>query len=411
MGAVLVKCIHYGKTDHQLQSPISELNIDCLEEIFEWMSISDLLSFRRTCKRYKKAVDHFIRSYYPAIGTIRITENNLKKFLNLGTNTLIRKIIISIKNTSVKRDQIERIKGTLIQLEYLLIERLKFKGHFYDDFLKFCPNLIILHIEYCNILKVGTGNEWLLKRYPTLKIVVFNGTHGVNHVEEIEMKTFLKKNPNIQHFCITMDFFLKHKYLFCSTDFIFKTMNVHIDISSGAVFLKFLDFLNEYYKLLLSQKKIKFQWLIPKLNDFYMDHVPNVFPMLPDLNQFHFLRGNPMYLIFNTEIGNFKNITHVFLNEVNFDQVLPLIQYNNKLKYINIADLKEGIHFKNGIIDLKAINKERQKLTGACKIEITVEGKIYLATKHAMMATNFSLIELKPKHAYYSKMKPKEKKF
>lgn len=114
MGAVLVKFIHYGKTD-ALQSPITKLNIDCLEEIFEWMSISDLLSFCRTCKRYKKTVDHFIRSYYPALGTILITKNNFKKFLGLGTNTLIRKFIPSILDTKVTRKQIERIKGTLIQ--------------------------------------------------------------------------------------------------------------------------------------------------------------------------------------------------------------------------------------------------------------------------------------------------------
>lgn len=121
--------------------------------------------------------------------------------------------------------------------------------------------------------------------------------------------------------------------------------------------------------------------------------------MLPDLNEINFLRGNPVYLFMDIEKENFKNIGYFDLKQATFDQILLIIQRFAKLRYIRIMKLKGGFYCKNDIIDLKTLNEERKKLIGACKTEILVKQKIYIATKHAMMKTNFSLIELKPLEA------------
>lgn len=44
----------------KLPSPMLKLNADCFEELFEWLSVADLLTLRRTCKRLQQMVDYFI---------------------------------------------------------------------------------------------------------------------------------------------------------------------------------------------------------------------------------------------------------------------------------------------------------------------------------------------------------------
>lgn len=418
MGAKLAKNFRGDAaiTD-ETQSPISELNIDCLEELFTWMSLADLFAFRRTCKRYKQAVDHYIRTYYPAIGTVYISDRNLVKFLCFGTNTLVKKIVLNVHRRTISRDHINRIKDTLRQVEDLEIMFLKFNGDFYSDFLQFCPNLKNLHIQYRDTLKIGTGNKWLLRHYPKLEFVTFFDIgQNFNTVKRVEMKRFLKLNTNIKRFGASAKFFLRHRKLFCKPNNIFDDLYILIDNCFEATMIqlfRFLDTLKEhrYYTRIDSngtptKNAIRLLWYIENFEVFHMNYIPAVFPMLPDLKELRFLHGLPAYLTMETTIDSnaqikSKNITYVDLERATMDQVLPFIQNNAQLEYIRIETLKVGIHFKKNVIDLRAINTEREKLNDACKTEILVRHNIFMATKRALMQTDFSLIELKPLHAYY----------
>lgn len=52
------------------------------------------------------------------------------------------------------------------------------------------------------------------------------------------------------------------------------------------------------------------------------------------------------------------------------------------------------------ILDLRGLNKEREKLTFAKKILIYVKEDIFLATKWALTQTEFNLIEMKRIDSY-----------
>lgn len=78
------------------------------------------------------------------------------------------------------------------------------------------------------------------------------------------------------------------------------------------------------------------------------------------------------------------------------DDLLPLIRQAAKLKKMKVIDLENGTHFSetSKIIDLIALNNERETLAYAQKITFYVKEDIYLATKFALGETNFNLIRL-----------------
>lgn len=48
----------------ELQPDIFKLNVDCFEEIFDYLSLGDLASFGRTCKRMQQVAGHWFRENY-----------------------------------------------------------------------------------------------------------------------------------------------------------------------------------------------------------------------------------------------------------------------------------------------------------------------------------------------------------
>lgn len=391
MGANLVKYSYYG--ENQYQSPIMELNIDGLKEIFGYLPLTDLLSFRRTCIRFKKAVDNYIKTCLPNDGSILLTDENIIKFLHIQPNnffSLIKEIRFNIVRTIVTRGQMERIKGILSQVTTIKVDQLKFHGDFYGNFLKFCPNLKHLHIKYDRVLKMGTGNEWLLQRYPTIDDILFDDIN-YDGTKIVEMKTFFILNPQIKNFTTTMNFFLEHQDLFYDDNIHLKKLKLIISSEFDDKLLHFLELLSKYQENREqlngnnTENEIKMIWKFPVIN-LDMDFLSKAIPTISDLKQFECFSGTQMSLCMNFTK---KFVDNTYIVKTSFYNVLQLVRNLRKLRVIIIEDLEYG-----NVLDLVAINKERQLLNGACKTKLYVGHDIYFATKLAMKMTKFSLIEL-----------------
>lgn len=64
-------------------STIVDLDIDCLEELFEWLSLCDLRALRATCKRMKIAVNYYVRLTYPkGFGKLEICDSDAENLQN-----------------------------------------------------------------------------------------------------------------------------------------------------------------------------------------------------------------------------------------------------------------------------------------------------------------------------------------
>lgn len=81
----------------------------------------------------------------------------------------------------------------------------------------------------------------------------------------------------------------------------------------------------------------------------------------------------------------------------------PNIYNYNLLPIITIEWLEAGAHFipKTKVVNLLALNREREQLPGAQKITLHVDEESYLATKWAFGETDLKFIRLKRNTSYW----------
>lgn len=94
-------------------------------------------------------------------------------------------------------------------------------------------------------------------------------------------------------------------------------------------------------------------------------------------------------------ISNLMYIERVIVEWSFCDDILPFIRHAARVKEIRIYNLEEGSYFEDDVIDVAALNRERERLIGACKQTIYVKEKIILATIWAGMPTRSNLVQLK----------------
>ena len=85
------------------------------------------------------------------------------------------------------------------------------------------------------------------------------------------------------------------------------------------------------------------------------------------------------------------NLQCICLLDKSMTFIHPFIR---ELKHLSRIIVISSIPSYETILDLSALNKERENLVGACKVEIHVPENTFLATKFAI-GTSRSLIEIK----------------
>lgn len=115
---------------------------------------------------------------------------------------------------------------------------------------------------------------------------------------------------------------------------------------------------------------------------------------MPELNELCFDYGHEE-IDFNSNAKNLINVERIYFRNTQVENIISFIRYAPKVKEIQVDNLQEGTHFQNGIIDLKALDKERSELPGVCKITIYVSEKVFLSTKRALMKSELGLVTIK----------------
>lgn len=161
------------RPNEEIEPEIFKLNPHCFYEIFDRMMLPDLNSFARTCKTMQQFAGEFFQKQYKTVqaefanGEIYSTDTN--SFSLNGFGTFIQRILIdldrmehfayfsknckdSIKEIHLKMVQlnqakIQQIKDIVGKVEVIKLTSCEFDGDFYEEFLKFAPNLKHLAIE------------------------------------------------------------------------------------------------------------------------------------------------------------------------------------------------------------------------------------------------------------------------
>lgn len=101
--------------------------------------------------------------------------------------------------------------------------------------------------------------------------------------------------------------------------------------------------------------------------------------------------------------NNLINLKYIRFASASIDDIMPFIRRSVDLKRISIYEFEAGVHFNTDthVIDLLALNREREKLPDADKITLYVDERIYLETRWAIKETDLKFIRLR-REAYFS---------
>lgn len=404
-----------GALSPQLTSRIFELNIDCFEELFEWLSFKDLLALRQTCKQFKKIVDYYIKEYYPAVkigyGILRLQRPYIGRlrFLDPIIIKSIKKLRLDVIDLSLA--EISIMKDLLSHIEVLDLGNWEIEHDFYEVFLQFCPKLKYLSIdEVSGDTLMGAGNQWLLRQYPLLEnFAIKDSIDAFYEGKEItQLETFFRINPNIRTFSTTLHFLWENRNWLRGSNIQFDQLNVEFfptvfldvdDINNmfGLVHELYQDGLFKklhFYGLCVYAEEMSQISLLPALEKVHLREVEENLIVPPSLKVLNLYNGSD---IKNPEVlaKNIPNVEHIYLRTAKLTDILPFIRLSASVREIRVADLENGTYFQNGIINLNALNEERRKLNGAKKITIYVWEQICLSMKWAGIKTSCTLLELR----------------
>lgn len=395
-------------SNNEPTSFIFKMDIDCFEELFDYLSVNDLLAIRCTCKRFKKLVNYYIKMNCPNLMRAKLDDNNIEMFRQMDASTieLINQLTVSV-GSDLDGNQFALIKDFLAKPRKIFIDKWQTNPDFYNIFLKYCTNVKILNINRRDFNpEVITSNEWLHHQYPSLEYISLKVVLK-NEIDELE--TFFQLNPNIHGLSMHMDYLYQIGMRFVAAGITFDRIHFfepYID----EVCMQFLKSLYDkgFYKRLNldgdfllddpidnpaeSVMTLTHIGLEVMQSEYLIFTIPQM-ATLKELCFFQCCENMPHYENVKNNVERF-NAGHATPNGI-----IAFVSKFPKLKHFYIK-----LMFHKVDLDLAAINKARESLPGACKTTIYVNGMVYLATKWTSKTTNFNLIELKREYVDWDQL-------
>lgn len=400
-----------GTSSGDPQAQIFKMDIDCFEELFEWLSLEELLVLRQTSKRFKQLADYYIREYYPGFkfsyGNVMIYNiSDLSDFCDLDPeNTNLIKQVHFLPD-SLDDEKIDHLKGIFSKVELLGMTVCLIEAYFYKSFHQFCTNITNLIVDFCTLcMKERKHMEWLKKKYPKLQYVWFEDDLSEGPLHVPELKKFFKLNPNVQTFSTSFRFLSENQWILgfdVRLDLLKINANRNGRIDQDCNLLRelyqqgFYKRLHVNYKYDYSEDKWNQIQTLPAVEALYLN-LGNVTPIVLPSHWKNSLRelGIDEFSSFSDKVNlasNTMNVERVCLSSCDLTDILKFVRHSAKVKEIRVDNI---LDCENGTIDVRALNKERKQLVGACKQTIYVEEDIVLKTKWAGFPIKYSLIQLK----------------
>lgn len=438
---------------------IFKLDIDCFEETFDYLWFEELCFMSHTCKRLNQVAGYCFQQNYQGYVVCDSNgfgrQFGSKTFKMKHLIPFIQKIDVSsingIDHFYEERSKFHQLKQLQVHCAktYNMDEFMEFSemldagydvdeieemfdkdsGMFEVDDLKdfSMPNLEDLQLAKCDL---GTKFHEIIERFPKLKRLQFDTCEGkydwlsrkYPNLEYLQIVSyicgsvkgipaFLEQNPNIRKFATNQQFLSENRNEFMNTNVKLDDLAVWMDSFLTKRYCELLKNLYEhgvYKKLQIYVGKISSQKDIDQLasiNGLTKLSVLEMFDenysllALKNLEELHLLYmvdevyDEDDYEAMATQLVHLKRI-HV--KEISMNSITPFICRSVEMQQIVVETLDSyGDYFNRGIINLRALNKEREKLPGAQKITLYVEEKYYLATKWALGETDLALIRLK----------------
>lgn len=408
-------------------SPLFKLTEDCVNEIFEYLSLKELHSFGQTCKIFQKlsgeyfqrnfkSADHFVGqkgiftlySDHRGIINQRTKTTGFNQFINciLVDNDKMEPLsyllshsnefssINQIRFSGFSSDRIPYLRKLLANIDIIEMKRALIREDFYGAFLQFCPNLKRIEMqEYLVEIHNKKQNLWLQRKYPMLEHFVLTPewTFKIK-----ELNSFLERNPNIRYFATHSKCLWENKEDFLKSKAKLETLEIRIYRfkNNWSIMEKDCNLLNELFKrgffkcLRISidqvdQRRCDLLCSLIGLEALCIDFLNECYslPMLTSLRELairYDASSNEIEVLAMAK--SLEQLEGLYLANATFETILPFIRHSKQLREIMFL-LKNQNELGGQSIDLVTLDKEREQLVDAKKVTIFVPDNILLETK------------------------------
>lgn len=416
-----------------LLSPILRLNVDCFEEIFDFLSLSDLCAVGQTCKRMQSVARYYFQQIYSHelahvfpyrirmfgaeihgfrqyIRHISISAPVDLKFLRhiqlQPFNSLIHIFFMGFDFTD---ENISCIKNFFRKIEVLEIYACKVYVDFHEKILNYCENLKELIVRECWRITPGDDTNWLLQIYTKLEYLDLSIDMPYKF-EISELKTFLNNNPSLKTLAINGDFLVMNRNSFLEADF--KLTTLQIDVRNADVDY---DTIWEIVNQLRRKQKFKKLHFAVNYFDIELEKKVDLLSIIEELNAKsfsesfdwqHLIKLKDLYIADykshdrDMEIVA-KNMRIINVEKIHFynvfnKQILSFIRHLPSLTEIRIeGDISDKFGKYKNSINVHELNNERKKLAGARKVVIYVGPEVYLACRWTGVGTDKDLVQIR----------------
>lgn len=315
--------------------------------------------------------------------------------------------------------QFNELRDMLAGVESVKLGRGQVAGEFYEDFLKHCKNLKFLSISniYGNSL-IGTGNEWLLRQYPSLERIELKEAHIIYNLgfsmEIGPIGMFFELNPNIQTLSISAQLLkhctnslnganikLDHLIVYCNYPHDIQQVFHLLNELYQHGFYRRLSLDGAFYALEGGSHRLMLVHNLGKISITYIDRFDSNIAWRPLKNLKALNIGYvDSHVDLNTLAKSLINVERIHITKGSFNNVLAFIRHSAKVKQIRIDHFTNGQHFNLDIHELHVLKAERAKLIGAHKTTIFIKDEYYIAMKSKTNRYKFNLISINRKERW-----------
>ena len=403
------------------------LNVDCCEEVFDYLSLADLHAMAQTCTRmHRIAGSHFQQTYAAAhvvcksdgiyirciqingftqfIQNISFYCDDLLCFGYVQSNCFDSLKKIRFCSIAMTDEKIACLQSILAKVEVVEIFCCTMNGEFYENFLSKCSKLKRLTVKgfYGPGPLIGTANDWLLREYSQLEHLELTSMRVDYEINELE--TFFHRNPHIRSFAIDSDCLWNNRNLIMTAQVNLDRLAIDSENFETDYFYQLLNELHaigvykklQFYLLNIDERSINPIASLTAMDKLYSQLLDEdvAFPYLTNLKELCI--GCTINITdMNALAKSLVNLEQIQFLVAHSNQIVPFVRHSTKLTKIKVKSLKEETSRDGNVLDLTAWNKERGKLVGARKIVVYVEEDVYLATKWTLNDIDRSLIQLK----------------
>ncbi|XP_031632606.1 uncharacterized protein LOC116346603 [Contarinia nasturtii] len=427
---------------------IFKLTIDCLDEIFEYLSLKDLHSFGQTCKRMNKVAGEYFKQNYSSAPNLckvdgiytnydkddvtneQIHISGFNKFMpcisycghcpqhDFGAFKYTKSHINEFEATnhiylgwlSINCKTVEHFKQLLPQLGIVQYQCCSVDGDIYDLILKYCKNLREIYVQGSDGGKRINGKfNWLLQEYPKLERLEWRPNDPCK-IEEL--RDFFIRNPNVKRFSTTSKFWWTNGDIFSNSKAkldIFEIKGFYVntghDKDGDKILKSHVNLLNRlyeqgFYKRLyiyvdsVYEEKITAFASIKGLELLFIRWFQKSYNLaqLTNLRELMIMYGSKDPKDMEVLANGLTKLERLNIGGSKIDDIMPFIRRSPKLNKIKFIPRNKDV-----VLNLAMMNEERAKLVGARKIIIYTRDDVFLATKWTTRNgdINLSFIEMR----------------